>query len=66
MAKFLSIASFCEEWCQWLPGHHEEFLEPGGVGAEIAVSPGGVQGHEDQVRQDDVLREAQHQRHPFL
>src|SRR5579859_463842 len=41
-------------------GHDQKLFEPFGIGTEIAVSPGGVKGDEDQVPQDDRLRKSKH------
>src|SRR5438876_5381665 len=45
-----------------ISGHDQKLFDPFGVGTEIAMSPGGVKGHKNQIRQDDRLRKSKHQR----
>ena len=45
-----------------ISGHHEILFEPFNVRAEIAVRPGRVEGHKNQVRENDRLRKSEHER----
>src|SRR5580700_385401 len=43
-------------------GHNQKLFNPLCVGTEIAMSPGSVKGHKNQIRQDDRLRKSKHER----
>jgi len=43
-----------------ISGHDQISFEPLRVGAEVAMSPGGVKGDENQIRQNDRLRKSEH------
>ena len=43
-------------------GHDEKLFEPFRIGAEITMCPGSVQGDKNQIREDDRLRESEHER----
>ena len=45
-----------------ISGHNQILFQPFCVGTEIAMSPGGVKGDENQIRQDDRLRKSKHER----
>src|SRR5579859_3922314 len=45
-----------------ISGHDQKFFQPFGIGAEIAMGPGCVQGNKNQIRQDDRLRKPKHHR----
>ena len=45
-----------------ISGHHQELFDPFDVGTEIAMSPGSVQGHKNQIHQDNRLRKSEHER----
>jgi len=45
-----------------ISGHDQILFEPVSIGTEIAMSPGGVKGDENQIRQDDRLRKSKHER----
>src|SRR4029077_11485174 len=44
-----------------ISGHDQELFQPFRIGTEIAVSPGSVKGHKNQIRQYDRLRKSQHE-----
>ena len=45
-----------------ISGHHEILLKPFNVRTEIAMRPGRVEGHKNQVRENDRLRKSEHER----
>src|SRR3981081_1081690 len=45
-----------------ISGHNQILLDPFSIGTEVAMSPGSVEGNKNQIRQDDRLRKAQHER----